>query len=273
MSESHTRNRGKPLRTYGKRTASASDLSHHRLRKRLCQIREFADSSSSACSPPASSKSDAVEQTSESMSSPDGSSPAKLSLQVENAPTSSILRYFKPVSSDKRAVPVNTETRRLPTDPPSSPTCQSYIEAKPRLHFLRPRRQSSRAAATSESVIDAGRSSSIDKLSSVGTSPQRQVLECQPDGSRNPSLAGSCAEKEQNLDEETVPSSRLRRKAKTRKPPTVQTTLNISTHAAFAECSLCDTVWNPLYPDDVKYHLKRHAMAMRLRRKRGDQWP
>ncbi|KAG5976137.1 hypothetical protein E4U55_007478 [Claviceps digitariae] len=50
--------------------------------------------------------------------------------------------------------------------------------------------------------------------------------------------------------------------------PFVQTTLNISSQAAFAECKVCDTVWNPLYPDDVKYHDKRHRALLRRERKR-----
>lgn len=48
----------------------------------------------------------------------------------------------------------------------------------------------------------------------------------------------------------------------------VQTTLNISSQAAFSECKVCDTVWNPLYPDDVKYHTKRHAAQLRAVKKK-----
>ncbi|KAG6001065.1 hypothetical protein E4U21_004708 [Claviceps maximensis] len=50
--------------------------------------------------------------------------------------------------------------------------------------------------------------------------------------------------------------------------PAVQTTLNISSKAAFAECKVCDMVWNPLYPDDVKYHEKRHKAVLRRERKK-----
>ncbi|KAM0668327.1 hypothetical protein ACQRIU_001889 [Beauveria bassiana] len=59
-----------------------------------------------------------------------------------------------------------------------------------------------------------------------------------------------------------------------RKPSSteVQTTLNISNKAAFSECIICDTVWNPLYPDDVKYHTKRHAAHLKMKKKREDDF-
>ncbi|KAM3427464.1 hypothetical protein NHJ13734_008969 [Beauveria thailandica] len=59
-----------------------------------------------------------------------------------------------------------------------------------------------------------------------------------------------------------------------RKPSSaeVQTTLNISSQAAFSECTMCDTVWNPLYPDDVKYHTKRHAAHLKTKKKRENDF-
>lgn len=60
------------------------------------------------------------------------------------------------------------------------------------------------------------------------------------------------------------------------KPPTarlaaaVQTTLNISSKPSFSECKVCDTVWNPLYPDDEKYHKKRHAAVLRAKKRKSD---
>lgn len=64
-----------------------------------------------------------------------------------------------------------------------------------------------------------------------------------------------------------APSRRVRRKPISTE---VQTTLNISNQAPFSECKICDTVWNPLYPDDVKYHTKRHATHVRGKKKRQD---
>jgi hypothetical protein len=43
----------------------------------------------------------------------------------------------------------------------------------------------------------------------------------------------------------------------------VQTTLNLSTKLPFKECKLCDTVYNPLHPADVKLHQEMHDRAVR----------
>ncbi|KAI6780232.1 uncharacterized protein J7T54_003011 [Emericellopsis cladophorae] len=59
----------------------------------------------------------------------------------------------------------------------------------------------------------------------------------------------------------------------TRKPKAqVQTTLDLSTKAAFSECRICDTVWNPLHPEDVKYHNRRHAKVLRRAKARRDDF-
>ncbi|PKS11202.1 hypothetical protein jhhlp_002963 [Lomentospora prolificans] len=57
----------------------------------------------------------------------------------------------------------------------------------------------------------------------------------------------------------------------------VQTTLNLSTKLPFKECKLCDTVYNPLHPADVKLHQTRHSkvtgegLAMEKRKGRAKQ--
>jgi len=45
--------------------------------------------------------------------------------------------------------------------------------------------------------------------------------------------------------------------------PKAQTTLNLSTKLPFKECKLCDTVYNPLHPADVKLHQAMHDRAVR----------
>jgi hypothetical protein len=74
--------------------------------------------------------------------------------------------------------------------------------------------------------------------------------------------------RESSLNRESSSSSDVKvgKKAKG-KSPAVQTTLNLSSQAAFSECKVCNTVWNPLYPDDVKFHTKQHAAVLRARRK------
>lgn len=59
---------------------------------------------------------------------------------------------------------------------------------------------------------------------------------------------------------------------KKRKAPskqTVQTTLALAIggNAGMRECKVCDTVYNPLHPEDVKVHAKRHAGVVRKERK------
>jgi hypothetical protein len=53
---------------------------------------------------------------------------------------------------------------------------------------------------------------------------------------------------------------------KARTSPVVQTTLNLSAKAPFEECKVCDTVYNPQHPEDVRYHTKRHATVARVKR-------
>lgn len=50
---------------------------------------------------------------------------------------------------------------------------------------------------------------------------------------------------------------------------TVQTTLALAIggNAGMRECKVCDTVYNPLHPEDVKVHAKRHAGVVRKERR------
>jgi hypothetical protein len=87
---------------------------------------------------------------------------------------------------------------------------------------------------------------------------------------QNENTTPGCDEKVQGSSRTT---SRARKPELKRAKPghkslsAVQTTLNISNQAAFSECKVCDTVWNPLYPDDVKYHTKRHAAHLRSKKR------
>lgn len=69
---------------------------------------------------------------------------------------------------------------------------------------------------------------------------------------------------DERTDETPKPST-------TKAAATVQTTLNISSKPSFSECKVCDTVWNPLYPDDEKYHRKRHAAVLRAKKRKSDE--
>lgn len=60
-----------------------------------------------------------------------------------------------------------------------------------------------------------------------------------------------------------------RKKSKVAPKQTVQTTLALAIggNAGMRECKVCDTVYNPLHPEDVKVHAKRHAGVVRKERR------
>lgn len=64
-------------------------------------------------------------------------------------------------------------------------------------------------------------------------------------------------------------TSQKKRKTQTKRKDGVQTTLSlaIGSSAGMRECKLCDTVYNPFHPEDVKVHTKRHAAAVKRERK------
>lgn len=66
-------------------------------------------------------------------------------------------------------------------------------------------------------------------------------------------------------------SSHKKRKTQPKRKDGIQTTLSlaIGSSAGMRECKLCDTVYNPFHPEDVKVHTKRHAAA--VKRERGSE--
>ncbi|KAG6360933.1 hypothetical protein INS49_012001 [Diaporthe citri] len=60
-----------------------------------------------------------------------------------------------------------------------------------------------------------------------------------------------------------------KRKTQPKRKDGVQTTLSlaIGSSAGMRECKLCDTVYNPFHPEDVKVHAKRHAVVLKRERK------
>ncbi|KAL1855263.1 hypothetical protein Daus18300_011169 [Diaporthe australafricana] len=64
-------------------------------------------------------------------------------------------------------------------------------------------------------------------------------------------------------------ASNKKRKAPPKRRDGVQTTLSlaIGSSAGMRECKLCDTVYNPFHPEDVKVHAKRHAVVLKRERR------
>lgn len=60
-------------------------------------------------------------------------------------------------------------------------------------------------------------------------------------------------------------TSNKKRKTPSKRKDGVQTTLSlaIGSSAGMRECKVCDTVYNPFHPEDVKVHAKRHALVVK----------
>ncbi|KAF5676877.1 vacuolar er assembly vma12 [Fusarium denticulatum] len=236
------RSRVKPLRTYGKRSIrddSPKEPSTKKLRV----------STEVAASEPASKGTDTAplkEATEEAKSIPESTTTNKLT--TEPVKKGSILNFFKPVppSSTVASSPKSDEPQPEST-PPSSPPQPPRIEPRKKPRLLRFR-------GTSTPLLDD---------ENAGDDTQGEDTEAEDSGTKStrPTPRENSVNREVSTNE-----SKPGKKGKA-KIPTVQTTLNLSTQAAFSECKVCNTVWNPLYPDDVKFHTKQHAAVLRAKKK------
>ncbi|KAH8175070.1 zinc-finger of acetyl-transferase ESCO domain-containing protein [Sarocladium implicatum] len=228
------RKRDKPLRTYGKRQAQppapTSDEPPTK-KRRHSEVEEGND--------PAGKENVEVKpaaQNKDAIRSPDQPASGKAT-----ASKGSILSYFTRV----QVQPIKSATKEEPEDEQEKEQETSVPRAKRRkTRLLRLRTTST---DTSEEAPPASEDTNeASKKPGAESEAKREPLE-------------ECA---------TASNQQERRVAqKKTAAPSVQMTLNISPQAAFSECKVCDTVWNPLYPDDVKYHQKRHAAVVRKSRR------
>lgn len=152
------------------------------------------------------------------------------------------MNFFKPLPQPSPVLSdPQTSILEPISSPPSSPPLPSRAETKRRPRLLR-------FKGNSLPRLDTHSESDSDETPGTQQAKASQAAE---DGTPTEKLAPG------------LKSGRTRSKAS----PTVQTTLNISMQAAFSECKVCDTVWNPLYPDDVKYHQKQHAAVLRRKKR------
>ncbi|KAM3511861.1 hypothetical protein MY11210_004479 [Beauveria gryllotalpidicola] len=164
----------------------------------------------------------------------------------------SILNYFRPTTHLIPITPVKANT--LPDAGPVEEKTDQPV-ARPKRRLLRIRLNQS-IACNDETDQDQDHSRKSDKDEPKDVI--EGILQLRPKrrlGGGGGSAGSDCR--------------RVRRKPSSAE---VQTTLNISSQAAFSECTMCDTVWNPLYPDDVKYHTKRHAAHLKTKKKREDDF-
>lgn len=128
------------------------------------------------------------------------------------------------------------------------------------------KRQSPSPASTDES------SQLATPSSSPTTKPDTRTNNTQPDATKPHKSAPALKTKRRltlhggSYERQT---SHKKRKTQTKRKDGVQTTLSlaIGSSAGMRECKLCDTVYNPFHPEDVKVHTKRHAAAVKRERK------
>ncbi|RSL65881.1 hypothetical protein CEP54_003992 [Fusarium duplospermum] len=242
------RMRAKPLRTYGKRSTTRENSPREPSpKKRRISTEETSlkkqnlknDESESPSLP-------RIVSTGGKDSAEPTASDSKSTKDVVKK--GSILNFFKPVSSSSSTIapsPKSDEPQPEST-PPSSPPQPPRIEPRRKPRILR-------FGGSSLPIIN-------NEETESDVQDDKDAREDREDGKgsvRSPL-------KEQHTTNTTTT------KPKKPKPQTVQTTLNISSQAPFSECKVCNTVWNPLYPDDVKYHTKQHAAVLRARKKKKE---
>ncbi|KAG4282453.1 hypothetical protein FPRO06_09126 [Fusarium proliferatum] len=235
------RSRVKPLRTYGKRSIRDDSPKEPNTKKRRVSTEVTVPEPVSEGADRAPLKN----VTEEAKSTPESSTNKPTAEPVKKG---SILNFFKPVppSSTATSSPKSDEPQPEST-PPSSPPQPPRIESRKKPRLLRFR----------------GASTPLLDDDNTGEETQGEDTEAEDSGTKSarPTARESSLNREQSTND-SKPGKRGKMKT-----PTVQTTLNLSSQAAFSECKVCNTVWNPLYPDDVKFHAKQHAAVLRAKKK------
>lgn len=159
-----------------------------------------------------------------------------------------------------------SETRQPSTGPDGLVTAVGLQEGDQNSMNKTPisKRHSSSPASTDESIQLATPSSSPNTKSDTRAnvtqvdSAKTHITAPATKTKRRLTLHGSSYERQ---------SSHKKRKTQPKRKDGVQTTLSlaIGSSAGMRECKLCDTVYNPFHPEDVKVHSKRHAVAVRER--------
>lgn len=250
----HAKKRDKPLKTYGKRQASASQSPVEPARKRVRFAEELEQRTAQIRDSPtptaAVSKDTSLEEKEHDAPSNSESNLTKDTPSKDTpADKQSILNYFK----------------RLPPSTPSKPTPLSKQQEEPEHPHTPPKK---RVSSTTRRRVLRIRSTTSSPVSCLSNDEQDGGSS---DDNEQTSPLSEGGEPLHNQQRTRGSKALQDRKAKRARLATqVQTTLNISSQAAFSECKVCDTVWNPLYPDDVKYHTKRHAAQLKANKRAAE---
>ncbi|OLN97694.1 hypothetical protein CCHL11_09179, partial [Colletotrichum chlorophyti] len=179
-----------------------------------------------------------------------------------NIPKSSILSYFKPCrssSTNDSSDSLHTPKKLIDIQPCSPQVIKRMAE--PRRLRLRP--STPILPATDISMASLGESNHAN--GGGGDQSAKRVLR-----TRTPRRSGldmtdnSTLSQKPTHKERTEPSHKT--PPKLRQSSTIQTTINLSGKPTFIECELCRIVYNPLHPNDVKFHLKRHKKIEKSRK-------
>ncbi|KAM5345879.1 hypothetical protein ACJ41O_011740 [Fusarium nematophilum] len=246
---SRPRPRARPLRTYGKRTARDESPREPSPKKRRVSTEPTlaTEQNSKIDAQPAPLPKTASKETKDGKES-----------RATAIKKGSILNFFKPVpsSSSTAATSPKSDEQQPESTPPSSPPEPPRIQARRKPRILRFR----------------GTSLPLDDTNSAENDTEDgDKTDAEDDKEDDQETRPPLRERRESLSnqESTRPTkdTKTSKKSKPKPSPTVQTTLNLSSQAVFSECKVCNTVWNPLYPDDVKFHNRQHAAVLRAKRK------
>lgn len=243
--KTYSRKRDRPLRTYGKKATSGPGLrgdTPPTRRRRLDDGKQTAESETRI-----TEKHDTE------------SKPESAELATETAQRASILNYFRPTPPGLSSARSNQVGQACASQ--SLPSVGPKARRRPRALRLRTASVLDEPLPA-EAVPDgddrkASERGGGDRVENRGDGVQYEVT-LEPLRDRG----GSPPNKRHAGPHNGKPRAPSR---------PVQTTLNISAQAPFSECKVCDTVWNPLCPDDVVYHKKRHSTVLRSRKKMTDE--
>ncbi|KAF7562073.1 hypothetical protein G7046_g2062 [Stylonectria norvegica] len=272
----------KPLRTYGKRPAVIADTrgeSPPKKRRKSTDVPRIVSTASSFPAEDNGSLKEVASRKKEKSPTSAKTYPTVVAAPPAGVKKGSIMNYFRPLpatlptmsSSPKSDEVLSTST------PPSSPPPPVQAKARKKPRILKFKGGSLPKVDTEDSAN--GEDSDGTPSNEEGQEPR--FSECietergskEEETSTTPRLPlqhrKDSLSNQAPTDSDTAPLQK-KKQPKSKPPPTVQTTLNISAQAAFSECKVCDTVWNPLYPPDVKYHLKQHASVLRAKRKKDE---
>jgi len=247
------RKRDKPLRTYGRRQPPIADARTEPPAKKRKSTHDESESEDVKT----------AEKNAASATGPTTSpeQPGRDSGKAKPA-KDSILNYFKrqppPSAATSSGLTSGTCPEETTASPPSPPPISNRKRRTPRLLRIRPALLPELGEDEQHDDEDHGDS---EKENRDQTKKGKEILKSVPRAEKTPSSENS----KRSVDSPTASQAKTLR---TKSKPTVQTTLNLSSRPAFDECRVCNTVWNPLCPDDVRYHSRRHATVVRRERDR-----